>query len=70
MAYATEAEEMLARRLGYDINRSEQKGSSFKHDKRHVWSTRIGWQTADLVSGTFHDHMFYEKLPDALRRDL
>ena len=70
MAYAEANEELLARQLGYAINRSADKGSSFMKDDRRIWSTRLGWQTADLNNGSYINHEIFNTLSDALKRPL
>lgn len=70
MAYAAVEEERLATKLGYAVFRSEQRGSSFSKGQRHIWSTRMGWQTADLINGYYRNHLIFDKLSDALGREI
>jgi hypothetical protein len=70
MPYANEQDEALARTLGYSVRRSHKSGSSFSKDDRNVWSTRIGWQTADLDNGSYRNHEIFAELSDALKRPL
>jgi hypothetical protein len=70
MAYASENDEAEARKKGYEVSRTVQRGSAFVNGQRHIWSTRIGWQTADLFSGKFCHHKIFNKLSDALEREL
>lgn len=70
MAYATSEQEEEARSLGYIVTRSAKRGSSFTLGARVIWSTRMGWQTADLMAGYYRNHKFFEDLDEALRREL
>jgi hypothetical protein len=70
MAVFHEQDETLARKLGYAVIRSPRAGASFVRDDRHVWSTRLGWQTADLDNGSYVNHKIFANLPDALERPL
>lgn len=70
MAYASEEEEQAALAMGYEVSRSTLTGSKFRHGARRIWSTRIGWQTADLVAGQYRHHVIYDDLLKALQRDL
>ena len=70
MAYASEHDEADARKKGYTVSRTVQRGSAFINGQRHIWSTRIGWQTADLVEGKFRHHAIFNTLTDALERKL
>jgi crotonobetainyl-CoA:carnitine CoA-transferase CaiB-like acyl-CoA transferase len=70
MAYATTGDEELARKKGYTVSRSAERGSAFQQGTRHIWSTRIGWQTADLIAGNYRHHAIFPELIDALERKL
>jgi hypothetical protein len=70
MAYASEEDEATARKLGYTVSRTVQRGSAFTHGLRHIWCTRIGWQTANLIGGQYRHHAIFNKLSDALAREL
>jgi hypothetical protein len=70
MAYASEHEEEVALLRGYEVNRSADRGSSFRNGQRRIWSTRMGWQTADLIAGQYQNHQIFSELPDALERKL
>jgi len=70
MAYASEEEEQAALAMGYEVSRSPERGSAFAQGQRHIWSTRIGWQTADLVAGQYRHHVIYDDLLKALQREL
>ena len=70
MPYADKQDEELARSMGYSVHMSHKSGSSFKKDDRNIWSTCMGWQTADLDNGSYRNHKIYGVLSDALRRPL
>jgi hypothetical protein len=70
MAYASENDEIAARKLGYAVFRNAERGSSFVNGARHIWSTRIGWQTADLIAGSYRHHAIFDTLSDALEREI
>jgi len=70
MAYAHADDEAEARKRGYEVSRTVERGSAFINGDRHIWSTRIGWQTADLVAGSFRHHAIFNELIDALERKL
>lgn len=70
MAYATDKEATKALGLGYSVSNSAQMGTSFARGGRHIWSTRLGWQTADLIDGMYRNHKFFENLNEALERPL
>ena len=75
MPYATEKEDALPLKLGYTHNRDTGRGSSFKKSRRRAWSTRQGWQTADLIKHPedweyYAHHLHFKLLSDALNRSL
>lgn len=75
MPYATETEEALAKKLGYTITKSVEKGSRFYKEDRTIWSVirdaRPYWHTADLNrNGIYENHVGYTDLQEALRRPL
>ena len=70
MRYATRTEEIGARELGYNVVRSPKSGTTFSQGKRRVWLTRLGWQTADRIDGSYQNHKIFEDLQEALQRPL
>jgi len=71
MPYASDKEAELAKELGYTHTRNSDVGSRFSKYNRNIWSTRRGWQTADLNDdGYYTNHQMFENLTYALRRPL
>lgn len=74
MSYATQEEIGLAMNLNYSMTQDNNNGSRFKRGikkgDRHIWSTRSGWQTADLVDNRYINHQEFNELTDALRREV
>ncbi len=68
--YSTPTENDLALRLGYEITINTEKGSTFTKGARNVWAVRTGWQTADLLDGSYQNHMKYNILTKALKRSI
>lgn len=66
--YATEQELKVAKEMGYEIERSVQRGHSFKLGNRHVWGISDGWQTADIINGLYSGHQKFDDLTSALER--
>jgi len=42
---------------------------SFNKGKRHVWPTRDGWMVADLVEGSYHNHIPVDSIYDLIIQD-
>lgn len=70
MTYATREEITLANELGYSVEESIQYGNRFTNGNRNVWAIREGWQTADLIDGSYCNHKAYTQLEEALKREL
>jgi hypothetical protein len=60
----------LAMNLGYEALINNDRGARFYKGSRVIWAIREGWQTADLIDGSYQNHEKFESLEDALRRDL
>ncbi len=77
MSYATDKEVTLAEDLGYEWCKNVSRGHRFAKGNREIWSVCIneqslqfGWQTADLVNGSYCNHLKFPELSDALARPL
>ena len=70
MSYATDKELELAASLGYRASRTQRLGHGFVNGFRHVWTIESGWQTAELMSGKYCDHIKFVDLTSALNRPL
>lgn len=70
MAYITQDEQDLALNLNFEIRMSPQVGATFNRADRHIWGIREGWQTADLIDGSYCNHQRFNDLADALNREV
>ena len=68
MAYSTLDEKDLAKSLGFQITEDSQFGTRFVKQQRHIWPTKEGWQSADLIHGYYCNHLHFKNLKDALYR--
>jgi hypothetical protein len=70
MSYATDKEVAQAEALGYTWDSNQHRGHVFEQGDRHVWSCHKGWQTADLLDGSYRNHRIFNDLSGALKRPL
>ena len=70
MAYATDEQVALGEALGYEHEKSFERGSRFTKGQRHIWAIRDGWQTADSFGGYYRNHKKFAGIGDALKREI
>lgn len=71
--YATTIQKDYAVMRGYRVMEDTRFGTRFElivpgGADRHIWSIRSGWQTADMIEGSYCNHEKFGTLLEALDR--